>query len=80
MMYAYGYGPYYGGFHFIGAIFWILVILAIVAAIRRRRANGGRWSWGMPWPDKGMEILKERYAKGEITKEEYEERKKVLMG
>ena len=27
-----------------------------------------------------IRILRERYAKGEISKEEYEERKKVLMG
>jgi putative membrane protein len=29
---------------------------------------------------RALEILKERYAKGEVAKEEYEERKRALMG
>jgi len=61
------------------AIVWIVVIWIIVAIIR-----GGRHSRRMEWwkefhhKDPGMDVLRERYAKGEITKEEFDTKKKDL--
>ncbi len=78
MMYGYGYQPYFGFSHFFGSVFWLFLIVMIVLALRRRRMIGGG-RWGM-WGDSALTALRERYAKGEISKEEYEERKKVLMG
>lgn len=43
-----------------------------------RQVIGG--SSGESSSRRALEILNERYAKGEITKEEYEERKRALMG
>lgn len=82
MMYGYGYGPDFGFFHLINTVLWILFIVFIFKMIRNRRAvNGGTGNnrWSMPWQNKGLDVLNERFAKGEITKEEYEEKKKVLM-
>ena len=81
---------YYGyhGFGFFGfalSAFWqILVVVFIVWLIFRivRGPRSGRWTHmhGIWQSHSAMNILNERFAKGEISKEEYEERKKTLMG
>jgi putative membrane protein len=83
MMYGH-YGMFYGLGDFIGSILWIVVLVAAILFVVRMMGGGrhhrGDWkAWSAPWEGKGaLDILKERYAKGEINKEEYEERKKVL--
>lgn len=62
----------------IMALFWIvvlgLIVWLVVAAIRR---PGG--SQNSTWSGSALEVLKKRYARGEISKEEYEEKKKDLV-
>ena len=73
-----------GGFGWIFmVVFSGLVIWAIVALVRGNFGNGhmcghdhGDGSYGKDKPP--LEILKERYAKGEIDKKEFEEKKKDL--
>ena len=57
-------------------IFWALIIALVVIFIKRLTNNESI----LPSNRHGsaLELLKERYAKGEINTEEYEERKKVL--
>jgi putative membrane protein len=58
-------------------VFWGLVIWLIVSLVRR---SGSRSCMSdHQTSDSAMEILKSRYAKGEIGKEEFEEKKKALM-
>lgn len=66
-----------GGLMGVGMVlFWGLVIWGIVALARGGvQTNNGSFSQG----DSALEILKRRYARGEITKQEYEERKKDLV-
>jgi len=78
---GYGYGVM-GGFGwgwFMPIImigFWGLVIWGIVALVRGvSRGDAG----SSTWEDSALEILKRRYARGEITKQEYEERKGDLV-
>lgn len=72
-----------GGFGAMGlmSIFWIvvlgLIIWAVVAAARGTGWAGGSESSGRS--ESALEILKRRYARGEINKAEYEEKKKDLV-
>jgi putative membrane protein len=71
------------GFGFLFMIlFWVLVILGIVALIRwlMRESQAGRDQNGRARPrDKtALEIVQERYARGEIDREEYEQKKRDL--
>jgi putative membrane protein len=67
-----GYG-YYGGF------MWLLILVAVIIAIyfliKLSRFKGTDHSI----PETLLDILKKRYAKGEINKEEYEQKKKDLQ-
>ena len=76
-MMGWGYGMGWFGM-IIMAAFWIAVIVGIVFLIRwlvlSTRASGNK----AHLEDSALEILKRRYARGEINKEEFEEKKKVL--
>jgi len=52
-----------------------LIIWAIVASVRSLGESRGKDSLKT---SPALEVLKERYARGEISKEEYEEKKKDL--
>ncbi len=53
-----------------------LVALVIWALVRSSRSGSG----GLPnAPSRALEVLKERYARGEITREQYEQMRQDLM-
>ncbi|OGA68274.1 MAG: hypothetical protein A3G81_02630 [Betaproteobacteria bacterium RIFCSPLOWO2_12_FULL_65_14] len=54
-------------------LFWVLVILGIVVLVRWLAAGSSPRSGS-----RAMGILKERYAKGELTREQYEQMKREL--
>jgi putative membrane protein len=54
-------------------LFWGLVIVAVVLGIRWLAAQGKESR-----SDSALEILRQRYARGEINKEEFEAKKKDL--
>lgn len=88
--YGGGYGPggmmgggwygmgWFGGIFMI--IFWILIIVGIVVLIKwvSTMSKGTPVQGGGQQEDSAIEILRRRYAKGDITKEEFEEKKKDL--
>ena len=81
-----GGGDWGGGYGMlIGPLFTILILVAVFAAVVLLvRWIGGPGHGAMhhhfasPPPRTPLDILKERFAKGEIDKEEYEERRRVL--
>jgi putative membrane protein len=61
-------------------LFWIAVIVAILFLIRWLVVSTRRYKDRRAGAtDSALEILKIRYAKGEITKEEFEEKKRDLQ-
>ncbi len=68
-----GYG--YGGYWILGLLFWILVLIGLVLLIKYL------WEGGLSRREQesALDILKKRYARGEISKEEFEEKKKDLI-
>ncbi|MFC2020899.1 SHOCT domain-containing protein [Chloroflexota bacterium] len=71
----------WGGWMFLMPIlfilFWGLVIWGIVALVRGLSQPGGSDS-ASNRSDSALEVLKMRYARGEIDKNEYEEKKRDL--
>ena len=70
---GHGWGMGMGWWWIIGLIVLIAVIWMVVKSMNRN--TGSTQSPGKS----ALDILKERYASGEIDKEEYEKRKKDLM-
>ena len=81
-MMNFGFGPF-GGFGWIFMILWWgLIIAGIVALIKwlvgQSRCNHDHEKPARPAGGSPLEILKERYAKGEIDRKEFEDKKKDL--
>jgi putative membrane protein len=58
--------------------FWIAVILALIFLIRWLLISARRGFRTTKPEDSALDILRMRYAKGEINKQEFEEKKKDL--
>ena len=66
--------PFFGGGVFM-ILWWLLIIAGIIALVK--------WMMSQGTPQhrstSAFDVLKERYAKGEINKQEFEEKKKDLL-
>jgi len=83
-----GYGPGYGGFGYgwigmlvnlaITVVLLVGIVLLVVWVVRRLSANGQSIR-PAGLPETPQEILKARYARGEITREQFLEMSKELQ-
>jgi putative membrane protein len=76
-MIGWGYGMGWLGMIFMIA-FWIAVIVGIIFLIRWLVVSTGSKGQRTSAEESPLEILKRRYARGEIDKEEFEQKKKDL--
>ena len=67
-----------GGYMWFGWIFWLIllgvIVWAVVTIINKNQTGTGNNQLG----ESSIDILKKRFAKGEITKEQYDQMKTVL--
>ena len=76
-MNGYGYGGSmmgYGGLGLFNMLWWGLIALVIVAVARWFSGGSGQWGRGTS----ALDVLNDRYAKGEIDREEFESKKKDI--
>lgn len=68
----------------IGGVFSFLLGLLLIFVFVVAIAAAVKWLWGQKFPfatagsENALDILKKRYAKGEISKDEYENIKKDI--
>lgn len=72
-------GTHMGGVSvfFSMTLFWILIVLGVFLLLRLLTLQS-RGSGGPSREDTALDILKKRYAKGEISKEDFDRMKKDL--
>jgi putative membrane protein len=69
-----GYG--FGGLGMI--LIWVLIIAAVVLLVRA--LVGGQWGSGQAGGGRSArQVLDERFARGEIDRDEYEEKRRLLQ-
>jgi len=80
-----GMGPWMMGWGIVGwivpimmAIFWAAIIIAVIVLIRWA-VKSGTIGKGIPKEESALEILQKRYARGEISREEFESMKKDIL-
>ena len=77
MMWPYGYDAGWGwmiGGWIMMLVFWALIIIGIVALVRFLNDRGA--ASGPKVQETPLDILRRRYAKGELTKEQFDEMKR----
>lgn len=93
MGYGYGYGPGwgmmgnwgygYGAYGWIHMIIWLVILVAIIVGVvwlvRSMTVPGGHHLMP-PRRSSGLDVLEERYARGEISRDEYLEKKRDILG
>lgn len=61
-------------------LFWGLVLAGVVALVRALAGTGDRGTSRSPENQSALDILAQRYARGEIDKAEYEQKRRDLGG
>jgi putative membrane protein len=80
-------GPYFGrmggwdhlmGYWYYGGFMWLILLIALGVAVYFILRTGKLKGPDSSPAETPLDILKKRYAKGEINKDEYEQKKKDL--
>ena len=74
---GWGWGHMFFG-SFMMLLFWGALVILIILAVRYMGGGPARGGDGPAQKNRAIDILEERYARGEIDKEEFEERRNLL--
>ena len=68
------------GMGIFGALFWIAVIVLIIWGVSQivQGDRAERWGSQRMDPESPLEILKRRYARGEVSRSEFEQMREEL--
>lgn len=81
-MMGYGWGSM-GWMPFMGIFFWLLILVLAVAVVMAFTRRSWRISDQPPKTgphSTGIQVLEERYARGEIPRDEYLQKKRDILG
>ncbi|MFM9970420.1 MAG: SHOCT domain-containing protein [Burkholderiales bacterium] len=70
-----GFGPGFGVMHML---LWLGLIVLGIAVLAKWLSGKSKWCSHGPSDDRAVAILRERYARGEIAKDEFDNRKRDL--
>ena len=76
MHWDYGWGIGFGFGWILMILFWVLVVLGIIYLVKAITGSARKGEK----EETALDILKKRYAKGEITKEEFDQMKGDITG
>ncbi len=83
MMGGWGYGGYGGyGFGVLHMVFWVVILIAVVVGIVwlvRSMTSAGAHDALPARRSAGIDVLEERYARGEINRDEYLQKKRDIL-
>ena len=79
MMGGYGYGWGWSPFHGIFSLIVLIVVIAVVVWLVRSVTHAGP-RIGPERRSAGLDVLEERYARGEINRDEYLQKKRDILG
>lgn len=82
MMYGYGSGFGIGGWILMGlgfVVFWGLVVTLVIVLVRRSRTGSPPLVYASRHQT-ALDILAERFARGEIDEQEFASRRRALLG
>jgi putative membrane protein len=72
-------GGWLGSFHFIIPLLFLAIVITAVVMLVRYAAGRGNYPWQPERRMPGLDALKERYARGEISRDEYEQKKRDII-
>lgn len=76
-------GPWFWGWGVLWismmTLFWLLVLVALASVVRWLWRSGSMVGATRPQEESALDILKRRYARGEIEREEFEAKKRDLL-
>lgn len=67
------------GMWLISSLFWIAIIAGVVLLVKWLTERNGQGKTSSTVSESHLDILKKRYAKGEINKEAFEQMKRDLL-